>query len=127
MSSTSLSSGIYPFVRFTTFQALGGNVGVPLVGLGEHSPSNTIIEGIDVVDLDLTVNNTGFCSIIQPGLGSASAPFFQFVVYDTSQAWFSWRGELVVASNQRADITVFAGNWSYAVWGRVEPDFTLGA
>lgn len=120
-----MSTPSIPFHRYSEivpFTTAGGGL---LISAGQFAPANFILEGLDLVNDPVSQGNSAKVVLTQSGPEGASGDMFQAIVYATSQGWFPWRGEMVIFPNFTLSAVVGSGEWFFAVWGHVEPAYSI--
>jgi hypothetical protein len=94
-----------------------------VLGAQDHSPSITVVAGIDLCNFDFQLSSIAQVQFVSAPQNPVT--FFQGQVYATSQAVFQWRGELPVFTTDFLQVVVAGGRWGVALWGAVIPNATI--
>lgn len=120
-----MSQPAFPYHRYSSFAEQLGNGAVTLVGANQFAPAIYVLEGLDLLNHDLSVGSRAIGIIQGTGPSATFTEFFQGVTYDTSQAVFSWRGNMVIFPNFSLQVLVESGEWFATQHGHVEPQYSL--
>lgn len=94
-----------------------------IIGGAEHTPSITVIAGIDLACPGFFANSECVIRVVTQSTGTVV--LFQAFVYAQSQASFSWRGELPLFTNNSVQAVSVGGTWDIHIWGAVIPTATI--
>jgi hypothetical protein len=100
-----------------------GQTGFLLVP-GDRPPSITVVTGIDLVNPQLHEGANMVVQTVDDIVGTVE--LFQGFVYASSQAVFSWRGEIPLFNSTSIRAFAFVGNWSIHAYGASIPNAGVG-
>lgn len=120
-----MTSPDYPYHRHLVIVTLTQAGSTELVRPAAFQPALLVLEGLDLVNSPVNEGSQANVELQVGGTAGEAGILFQAIVYATSQGSFSWRGDLPITSDVTVNAEVIVGEWSFHLWGHVEPAYGI--